>query len=57
MPAATDSRPTLTVVTPTFNNEAVLRQSVDGWRRFGGSAIEVIVTDDGCRDGGFSEAR
>jgi glycosyltransferase involved in cell wall biosynthesis len=57
MPDATDSRPSLTVVTPTFNNEAVLRQSVDGWRRFGGSAIEVIVTDDGCRDGGFSEAR
>ena len=51
MPAATDSRPSLTIVTPTFNNEAVLRRSVDGWRRFGGSAIEVIVIEDGCRDG------
>ena len=51
MPAATDSRPTLTVVTPTFNNEAVLRRSVDGWRRFGGSGIEVIVIEDACRDG------
>jgi GT2 family glycosyltransferase len=41
----------LSVVMPTFNNEAVLRRAVDGWRRFGGTAIEVIVVEDGCRDG------
>jgi len=38
-------------VMPTFNNEPVLRRAVDGWRRFGGSAIELIVVEDGCRDG------
>lgn len=36
---------------PTFNNERVLRRAVDGWRRFGGSAIELVVIEDGCRDG------
>jgi len=51
MAAASDSRPSLSVVTPTFNNEAVLRQSIDGWRRFGGNAIELIVVEDGCGDG------
>jgi len=51
MGAATDHQRTLSVVTPTFNNEAVLRRSVDGWRRFGGDAIELIVIEDGCRDG------
>ena len=51
MAAATDIRPSLSVVTPTFNNAAVLRQSVDGWRRFGGDSIELIVVEDGCSDG------
>lgn len=51
MPAATDAAPALSIITPTFNNEAVLRRSIDGWRRFGGGAIEVIVVEDGCRDG------
>jgi GT2 family glycosyltransferase len=51
MADATDSRPSLTIVSPTFNNEAVLRRSIDGWRRFGGNGIEVIVVEDGCRDG------
>jgi len=36
---------------PTFNNEAVLRRAVDGWRRFGGDEIEVNVIEDACRDG------
>jgi len=44
-------RPALSVVMPTFNNEAVLRRAVDGWRRFGGDAIELIVVEDGCKDG------
>lgn len=47
----TDQPPALSVVTPTFNNEAVLRRSIDGWRTFGGDAIEVLVVEDGCRDG------
>lgn len=36
---------------PTFNNETVLRRAVEGWQRFGGDAIELIVIEDGCRDG------
>jgi GT2 family glycosyltransferase len=36
---------------PTFNNVAVLRQAVEGWRRFGGEAVELIVVEDGCSDG------
>jgi GT2 family glycosyltransferase len=36
---------------PTFNNEAVLRIAVDAWRSFGGDVIELIVIEDGCRDG------
>ncbi len=46
-----DSRPVLSVVMPTFNNERVLRRAVDGWRRLGGDAIELIVVEDGCKDG------
>jgi glycosyltransferase involved in cell wall biosynthesis len=41
----------LSVVIPTFNNEAVLRRCVDGWREFGGDAVEIVVVEDGCRDG------
>ena len=51
MRGATDSRLSLTVVTPTFNNEAVLRRSIAGWQRFGGDAIDVVIVEDGCRDG------
>ena len=36
---------------PTFNNEPVLRRAIDGWRRFGGDRVELIVVEDGCRDG------
>jgi GT2 family glycosyltransferase len=43
--------PRLSVVMPTFNNEAVLRIAVDAWRRFGGDVFELIVIEDGCRDG------
>jgi glycosyltransferase involved in cell wall biosynthesis len=41
----------ITVVIPTFNNEPVLRECLDGWRQFGGDDLEVIVVEDGCRDG------
>lgn len=51
MPAETEAPPVLSVITPTFNNEDVLRRSIDGWRRFGGDAMELIVIEDGCRDG------
>jgi GT2 family glycosyltransferase len=54
MPAVTDTAsftPALSIVTPTFNNVAVLRRSLDAWQRFGGERIEVIVIEDGCRDG------
>jgi glycosyltransferase involved in cell wall biosynthesis len=51
MPDVPDAVPLLSVVTPTFNNEAVLRRSIEGWRRYAGDAIEVIVVEDGCRDG------
>jgi GT2 family glycosyltransferase len=51
MADAADRLPSLTVVIPTFNNEAVLRQCLEAWERFGGPAVEVIVIEDGCRDG------
>ena len=36
---------------PTHDNEEVLRRAVEGWRRFGGDRIELIVIEDGCKDG------
>ena len=51
MAAAADTTPALSVAMPTFNNEAVLRRAVDGWRRFGGDGVELIVVEDGCGDG------
>lgn len=46
----TSAAPTLSVVIPTFNNAPVLRQCLEGWRRFGGSDVELVVVEDGCRD-------
>jgi GT2 family glycosyltransferase len=43
--------PALSVVIPTFNNEAVLRQCLAAWERFGGEDVEIIVVEDGCKDG------
>jgi GT2 family glycosyltransferase len=44
--------PALSVVIPTFNNENVLRQCLNSWRSAGaGCDVEVIVVEDGCRDG------
>lgn len=43
--------PRLSVIIPTFNNAAVLDRCLDGWARHGGSVVEVIVVEDGCRDG------
>jgi GT2 family glycosyltransferase len=51
MAAAADPAPVLSVVVPTFNNESVLRRSLEAWERFGGTEVELIVVEDGCRDG------
>jgi GT2 family glycosyltransferase len=50
MHAAADL-PSLSVVMPTFNNEGALRRAIDGWRHFGGDRVELVVVEDGCRDG------
>jgi len=43
--------PTLSVIVPTFNNVAVLRQCLESWQRHAnGVPAEVIVIEDGCRD-------
>jgi hypothetical protein len=51
MAGAPDRAPALSVVIPTFNNEAVLRECLDSWRRLGGDDVEIVVVEDGCRDG------
>ena len=44
--------PALSVVVPTFNNEAVLRQCLASWQRPAAAhGVEIIVIEDGCRDG------
>jgi GT2 family glycosyltransferase len=44
--------PSLSVVIPTFNNEAVLRRSIASWRDPAAAhAVEIVVVEDGCRDG------
>jgi O-antigen biosynthesis protein len=44
--------PALSVVIPTFNNEGVLRRCLASWkRRASDNRVEIIVIEDGCRDG------
>jgi GT2 family glycosyltransferase len=44
--------PALTVVIPTFNNESILARTLESWRTHVGSMnVEVVVVEDGCRDG------
>jgi GT2 family glycosyltransferase len=44
--------PPLSVVVPTFNNEAVLRRCLESWREPAAAfGVELIVIEDGCRDG------
>ena len=43
--------PALSVSIPTFNNLDVLERCIDGWQTYGGDRVEVIVIEDGCRDG------
>jgi GT2 family glycosyltransferase len=48
----TDMVPNLSVVIPTFNNEAVLRRCLTSWQlSAAASRVEIIVIEDGCRDG------
>jgi len=43
--------PVLSVVIPTFNNEAILRRCLDSWRApAAANHVELIVIEDGCRD-------
>jgi O-antigen biosynthesis protein len=47
-----DLVPRLSVVIPTFNNEMVLRRCLTGWQLpASASDVEIIVIEDGCRDG------
>ena len=42
----------LSVVIPTYNNEAVLRRCLTSWQRSAAACgVEIIVIEDGCRDG------
>src|SRR5512141_1392288 len=50
MPAAPHS-PRLSVVIPTCDSLAVLRRCLDAWRTCGDRVVELIVVEDGCRDG------
>jgi GT2 family glycosyltransferase len=43
--------PEISVVIPTFNNVDVLRTCVAAWREHGGPRVELVVIEDGCRDG------
>ncbi len=44
--------PRLSVVIPTFNNEVVLRRCLTSWQQpASASDVEIIVIEDGCRDG------
>jgi GT2 family glycosyltransferase len=44
--------PVLSIVIPTFNNEAMIRRAVASWRETATVyAVELIVVEDGCRDG------
>jgi len=42
----------LTVVIPTFNNEAILARTLESWRTHASPLnVEILVVEDGCRDG------
>jgi GT2 family glycosyltransferase len=44
--------PALSVIIPTFNNEAVLRRAIASWRDAAAAHdVELVVVEDGCRDG------
>ena len=42
----------LTVVIPTFNNEAILARTLESWCTHANPInVEILVVEDGCRDG------
>jgi GT2 family glycosyltransferase len=42
----------LSVIIPTFNNEPVLRKTIESWRKHAEtSPVEIVVVEDGCHDG------
>lgn len=44
--------PELSVIIPTFNNLAVLRRCLQSWERYASDQpIELVVVEDGCKDG------
>src|SRR5580698_577295 len=44
--------PELSVIIPTFNNLAVLRRCLESWERYASDQpVELIVVEDGCKDG------
>ena len=46
-----DFVPHLSVVIPTYNNEAVLRRCLTSWQLSAAAChVEIIVIEDGCRD-------
>ena len=47
MAGVPDRAPALSIVIPTFNNEAVLRECLESWRHFGGDDVEIVVVEDG----------
>lgn len=44
--------PGLSVIIPTFNNLTLLRRSLESWQQWAGDQpVEILVIEDGCRDG------
>jgi GT2 family glycosyltransferase len=44
--------PRLSVIVPTFNNLEVLKRCLDSWERHASDQpVELIVVEDGCKDG------
>ena len=53
MSSPSDREPAdLSVVIPTFNNETILARTLESWRTLANRFnVEVLVVEDGCRDG------
>lgn len=50
--ASAQCAPGLSVVIPTFNNERILRRTIESWQVHADNfPVEVIVIEDGCADG------
>jgi GT2 family glycosyltransferase len=50
--SSASAAPVLSIVVPTFNNHAILQRTIESWRTYAsGQPVELIVVEDGCRDG------